>query len=57
VEHLDGIKIYLDGGWVLVRPDVSAPLFHVQAESADQETAETVVEQYAARIEELEEGL
>jgi mannose-1-phosphate guanylyltransferase/phosphomannomutase len=57
VEHLDGIKIYLDGGWVLVRPDVSAPLFHVQAESADQETAETVVEQYAARIEELEEEL
>ena len=57
VEHLDGIKIYLDGGWVLVLPDVSAPLFHVQAESADQETAETVVEQYAARIEELEEEL
>ncbi len=57
VEHLDGIKIYLDGGWVLVLPDVSAPLFHVQAESADEETVETVVEQYVARIAELEEGL
>ena len=57
VEHLDGLKIHLDGGWVLVLPDVSAPLFHVQAESADSETARKMVEQYAARIEELQEGL
>ena len=57
VEHLDGLKIHVDGGWVLVLPDVSAPLFHVQAESADRETARQTVEQYAARIEELQEGL
>ncbi len=57
VEHLDGLKVHLNGGWVLVLPDVSAPLFHVQAESPDRETADRMVEQYAARIEELQEGL
>ncbi len=57
VEHLDGIKIHLDGGWVLVLPDVSAPLFHVQSESTNPETAEEVVRQYATRIIELEEGI
>jgi mannose-1-phosphate guanylyltransferase/phosphomannomutase len=57
VEHLDGLKTYLDGGWVLVLPDVSAPLFHVQAESADENRVEQVVEQYVARIEKLQEGL
>ncbi len=57
VEHLDGIKIYLDGGWVLVLPDVSAPLFHVQSESTDPLTADEVVQQYAARINELQEGI
>lgn len=53
-EHLDGLKIHYDDGWALVLPDVSAPLFHVRAESRDQERAEDLAEQYAARIEELE---
>jgi mannose-1-phosphate guanylyltransferase/phosphomannomutase len=57
VEHLDGLKIHLDGGWVLVLPDVSAPLFHVQAESADTGMADDLVERYAARIDALQEGL
>jgi len=57
VEHLDGIKIALDGEWVLVLPDVSAPLFHVRAESREAARAEALVEKYAARIRELQEGL
>ncbi len=39
-EHLDGLKIHLDDGWVLVLPDVAAPLFHVRVETQDPETAE-----------------
>ncbi|UCC68199.1 MAG: mannose-1-phosphate guanyltransferase [Armatimonadota bacterium] len=57
VEQLDGIKIQLDSGWVVVLPDVSAPLFHVRAESRERERVEGLVAQYAARIEELQGGL
>jgi len=54
-EHLDGLKIHTDGGWALVLPDVSAPLFHVRAESSDPEEAQALAAHYAARIEELQE--
>jgi len=57
VEELDGIKIQLDEGWVLVLPDVSAPVFHVRAESRDQAQADRLTAQYSARIEQLQEGL
>jgi len=56
-EQLDGIKIMLDEGWVLVLPDVSGPLFHVRAESADLQAAQDLAGRFAARIQELQEGL
>jgi len=56
-EQLDGIKIHSDGGWVLVLPDVSAPLFHVRAESADPAEARALADKYRARIEELQNAL
>jgi mannose-1-phosphate guanylyltransferase / phosphomannomutase len=56
-EHLDGLKVVFDEGWALVLPDVSAPLFHVRAESTDPAAAETLVKRYAARIEDLEQDL
>jgi len=54
-EHIDGVKLYLDSGWVLVLPDVSAPLFHVYAESGSDNGALELVERYARRIGELQE--
>jgi mannose-1-phosphate guanylyltransferase/phosphomannomutase len=57
VEHLDGIKIHSDGGWVLILPDVSAPVFHIHAESQDRQTARRVADEYAARIDELQAEL
>jgi len=54
-EHIDGVKLYLDSGWVLVLPDVSAPLFHVYAESTTDEGAAALVERYSHRIAELQE--
>lgn len=54
VSQLDGLKIQSDQGWVLVRPDVSAPLFHVRAESREQKAAEALAQKYAARIQELQ---
>ena len=35
VVTLDGIKVYRDGGWILVRPSGTEPLFRVFAESKD----------------------
>jgi mannose-1-phosphate guanylyltransferase/phosphomannomutase len=54
VEHLDGLKIHTENGWALVLPDVSAPLFRVQAESSDPKVADALVAQYGKRIEELQ---
>ena len=54
-EHIDGVKLFLDGGWVLVLPDVAAPLFHVFAESDSDDAARALVERYAQRITQLQE--
>jgi len=53
-EHIDGIKIYLDAGWVLVLPDIEAPLFHIYGESRDPATARAYVEQWSNRIAEIQ---
>jgi len=57
VEHLDGIKVQLEGGWVLVLPDVSAPLFHVRAESPEPLKADKLAQRYVERIQQLLEAL
>ena len=56
-EQLDGIKVFLDTGWVLVLPDVAGPVFHVRAESREAEAAEKLVEEYVGRIEGMQEGV
>jgi mannose-1-phosphate guanylyltransferase/phosphomannomutase len=35
VDLRDGIKVFANGGWGLVRPDPVEPLLHVVAESPD----------------------
>jgi len=57
VEQLDGVKIHLPEGWVLVLPDVSASLFHVRAESYEHHSADELVERYAAQIQRLQAEL
>jgi mannose-1-phosphate guanylyltransferase/phosphomannomutase len=57
VAHLDGIKIELDGSWVLVLPDTSQPLFHVRGESRNESTAQELVTEYSSRIEDLQTDL
>ena len=56
-EQLDGIKVFLDSGWVLVLPDVSGPVFHVRAESREAGVAEKLVGEYVGRIEGMQEGV
>ncbi len=52
-EHLDGIKIYLDGGWALILPDMEAPIFHLFAEGESQEAANALIEDWRSRIEQI----
>jgi mannose-1-phosphate guanylyltransferase/phosphomannomutase len=48
----DGIKIYDQGGWVLVLPDSFEPVFHLFAEAESDPGASKLIEQYRRRIEE-----
>lgn len=56
-EHIDGIKVHLDGTWVLVLPDVEAPLFHVYAEADSEDMALGLVQEWALKVEALQQGL
>ncbi len=53
VELLDGIKIYDKDSWVLLLPDALEPVFHVYAESPDDDTSRALVGQYIKKIEKL----
>jgi len=54
VEHLDGIKVFLEGGWVLVLPDASAPRFHVFGEADTSARAQKLVDSFSQRIQEMQ---
>lgn len=56
VELVDGIKIYSNDAWVLVLPDAVEPVFHVYAESPEEEASRALVGDYVRRIEELQAG-
>jgi mannose-1-phosphate guanylyltransferase/phosphomannomutase len=53
VELTDGIRIGRNGGWVLVLPDASDPIFNVYAEGDSADEAEKHAGELAHRIEEL----
>ena len=56
-EHVDGLKVYLDTGWVLILPDVEAPLFHIYGEANSLQAAQTLAEEWRSRIEEVQNQL
>lgn len=56
VELLDGIKIFEDDSWVLVLPDAVEPLFHVYAESPEEDSSREMVGRYVRKIEKLMSG-
>ena len=53
VSYLEGIKVLLDGGWVLLRPDRVAPTLHLHAESASPEAAQKLVRKYREEVQRL----
>jgi mannose-1-phosphate guanylyltransferase/phosphomannomutase len=54
LEQIDGIKIELDGEWVLVRPDPDGPFFHVIAEGSNDEHARVLTDRYADLVTSLQ---
>jgi mannose-1-phosphate guanylyltransferase/phosphomannomutase len=53
---LEGIKVTVDEGWVLLRPDRVTPQLHLHAEAARRETAARIVEKYRKVVERLVRG-
>ncbi|HUQ38618.1 MAG TPA: mannose-1-phosphate guanyltransferase [Acidimicrobiales bacterium] len=50
---VDGVKVHIGGGWVLVLPDPEDPVTHVWAEGADEREARTLAQDFSRRIREL----
>jgi mannose-1-phosphate guanylyltransferase/phosphomannomutase len=53
IETLEGVKIYQDGGWVLVLPDNEKPVCKVISESYSAEFAEELSNIYVNKIREI----
>ena len=51
-ELIDGVKIFLDNGWVLLLPDPDEAYFHVWAEAKDKPTAQGFINIYTDKIRE-----
>jgi mannose-1-phosphate guanylyltransferase/phosphomannomutase len=53
VSYLEGIKVQLDGGWVLLRPDRVAPTLHLHAESDTKEAAQSLLGKHREEVQRL----
>jgi len=50
VDLTDGVKVFVDDGWVLVAPDADRPEYHVIASTTDDGHADRLVEEYARLV-------
>ncbi len=53
VDETDGVKLYLNEGWVLMRPSGTEPIFRVYCESKDKKLAEDIALKYKKIAEEI----
>ena len=56
VDLVDGIKVFVDGGFVLVRPDPDEPACHIIASVPDESAGRRLLEEYVARVREARDG-
>jgi len=50
VDLVDGIKVFVDSGFVLVRPDPDEPMYHIIASVADENVGHRLVNEYAKLV-------
>ena len=53
VSYLEGIKVQLDGGWILLRPDRVTPTLHLHAESDTPEAAQKLLGKHREEVQRL----
>jgi len=50
VDLTDGVKVFVEGGWVLVVPDPDRPEYHIIASTLDPVRTDRLVEEYSAMV-------
>ncbi|TMD42991.1 MAG: nucleotidyl transferase [Chloroflexi bacterium] len=50
VDLADGIKVFVDGGWVLVLPDPDMPRYHIIVSMEDSKQARELADRYSALV-------
>jgi mannose-1-phosphate guanylyltransferase/phosphomannomutase len=55
LDLVDGIKVFVDTGFVLVRPDPDEPAYHIVASVADEAEGRRLVSEYARLVREAQE--
>jgi len=50
VDLADGIKVFVDGGWVLVLPDPDMPRYHIIVSMEDSDKARALADQYSVLV-------
>jgi mannose-1-phosphate guanylyltransferase/phosphomannomutase len=50
VDLTDGVKVFVDGGWVLVVPDADRPEYHVIASTLDPALSDRLVTEYSLLV-------
>lgn len=50
IDLVDGVKVFVDGGFVLLRPDPDLPLVHIVASIEDEARARELMEVYLERV-------
>ena len=53
VDDTDGIKLYVEGGWVLMRASGTEPIFRVYAESKNEKKSQGLAQKYKKLAEEI----
>ncbi|MFZ5989002.1 MAG: sugar phosphate nucleotidyltransferase [Bacillota bacterium] len=53
IQTLEGVKIFKDGGWVLVLPDAEQPVCKIKSESSSAEFAEELTNFYVNKVREI----
>ncbi|MHB8567032.1 MAG: sugar phosphate nucleotidyltransferase [Nitrososphaerales archaeon] len=53
VETLEGIKLLVDGGWVLINPSSDEPVFEITAESSSAKDATALLRDFQSKVSEI----
>lgn len=56
-DFTDGIKVFEEDGWVLIRPSGTEPIIRIYAESRDEEKARRMAEKYKNMVKEIASSL